>query len=92
MNVSLPKELERFANAKVDSGDYASVSEVVRAGLRLLKEQDAEREARLEALRRDVGEGLAQLDRGEGRPGAEVFDRLRARREQRAARSTTTRA
>lgn len=92
MNVSLPTELERFANAKVESGDYASVSEVVRAGLRLLKEQDAEREARLEALRRDVGEGLAQLDRGEGRPGTEAFDRLRARREQRATRSTAKRA
>lgn len=86
MNVSLPRELERFVNAKVESGDYASVSEVVRAGLRLLKDQDAEREARLEALRRDVGAGLAELDRVEGGPGDEVFERLRARRESRTAR------
>jgi len=83
MNVSLSKELELFASEKVASGDYASVSEVVRAGLRLLKEQDAERQARLEALRRGVSEGLADLDRSEGRPGAEVFGRLRATREQR---------
>lgn len=86
MNVSLPKELEKFANEKVDSGAYASVSEVVRAGLRLLKGQDAEREARIEALRRDVNEGLAELDRGEGRPGTKLLDRLRATRQQRTAR------
>jgi putative addiction module CopG family antidote len=72
----------------VESGDHASTSEVVRAGLRLLGEQDAERQARLEALRRDVGEGLAQLDRGEGHPGAEGFDQLRARRGHRSARRT----
>ena len=92
MNVSLPTELEHFANAKVESGDFASVSEVVRAGLRLLKEQDAERKAWLEALRGDVGEGLAQLDRDEGEPGTEVFDRMRARRGQRATWSTVKRA
>lgn len=92
MNVSLPKELERFANDKVKSGDFASLSEVVRAGLRLLKEQDAEREARLEALRRDVGAGLEQLDRGEGSPGAAVFARLRANRKQRPAPQAGKRA
>ena len=32
MNVSVGKEFEEFVRLKVDSGDYASVSEVVRDG------------------------------------------------------------
>jgi antitoxin ParD1/3/4 len=54
-NVHLTPELERFARACVESGQYNSVSEVVRAGLRLL--QDAE--ARRSHLRRLVEEGYA---------------------------------
>lgn len=41
-NVSLTPELERFANECVRSGRYGNVSEVTRAGLRLL--QDAEQD------------------------------------------------
>ena len=40
MNVSLTPELERFVGEKVESGLYNNASEVVREGLRLLKEQD----------------------------------------------------
>jgi antitoxin ParD1/3/4 len=77
VNVSLTPEFEVFVNDKVKSGSYGSASEVVRAGLRLLQERDAELAARLEALRRDVRTGKAQLDRGEAAPGAEVFRRVR---------------
>jgi antitoxin ParD1/3/4 len=77
MNVSLTPEFETFVDEKLKSGSYSSASEVVRAGLRLLQEQDAEHAARLEALRRDVRLGRAQLKRGEGTPGVEVFKRLR---------------
>ena len=38
--VSLPDEQSAFIDAKVATGDYASASEVVRAGLRALKERD----------------------------------------------------
>ena len=77
MNVSLTPEFETFVDQKLKSGSYSSASEVVRAGLRLLQEQDAEHAARLEALRRDVRVGRAHLKRGEGTSGAEVFKRLR---------------
>jgi antitoxin ParD1/3/4 len=40
MNVSLTPELERFVDDKVESGLYNNASEVVREGLRLLKEHD----------------------------------------------------
>lgn len=38
--VSLPSDQTAFIDAKVKAGDYASASEVVRAGLRALKERD----------------------------------------------------
>ena len=39
--VSLPAEQAAYIDAKVAGGDYASASEVVRAGLRALRERDA---------------------------------------------------
>lgn len=38
--ISLPSDQAAFIDAKVKAGDYASASEVVRAGLRALKERD----------------------------------------------------
>ena len=38
-----PPELESFARACVEGGNYNNVSEVVRSGLRLLKEQEERR-------------------------------------------------
>lgn len=85
MNVSLTPEFETFVDDKLKSGTFSSASEVVRAGLRLLQEHDAEHTARLEALRRDVRLGRAQLEHGEGIPGAEVFQRLRKKSQARRA-------
>ena len=60
MNVSLTPELERLVNDHVKSGMYQTASEVVREALRVLKDRD-----RQGALRREVQEGFAQIDRGE---------------------------
>ncbi len=38
--VSLPDEHAQYIDQKVSSGDYASASEVIRAGLRALQERD----------------------------------------------------
>lgn len=51
MNISIGSELESFVQSKVESGDYASTSEVIRDGLRLLKERDRLLQARLHGLR-----------------------------------------
>ena len=77
MNVSLTPELERLVQEKVKSGRYASVSEVIREGLRLLEEQDELRLQRLADVRRKIDRGLEQLDRGMGIPGKEARERLR---------------
>ena len=47
MNISLTKSLEEFVQTKVDTGMYASASEVVRAGLRALAEQELDRKIKL---------------------------------------------
>ena len=48
MNVNLPPSLEEMVRAKVGSGMYASVSEVVREALRLMEEQDRLRQLKLD--------------------------------------------
>ncbi len=44
---------------------YQNRSEVIRAGLRLLLQQEAQNSAKLEALRNATSSGLMQLERGE---------------------------
>jgi antitoxin ParD1/3/4 len=65
MNISLTPELDTFVEGKVKSGLYHSASEVIREGLRLLKERDVLQEIRAEELRKQVREGFAQIDRGD---------------------------
>jgi antitoxin ParD1/3/4 len=61
MNVSLTQELEKLVQDKVASGLYQTASEVVREGLRLLKERDERQQA---TLRDAIQEGLTQLAQG----------------------------
>jgi antitoxin ParD1/3/4 len=77
MNVSVGKDFEEFAKSKVASGDYASVSEVVRDGLRLLREKDLVFEARLQALRDEIQKGIDQADAGQLLDGPQVMAELR---------------
>ena len=70
--ISLPAEHAAFIDAKVASGDYASASEVVRAGLRALQERD---EAVERWLREDVVRALENYEAnpGSGIPAANVW-------------------
>ena len=58
MNISLTPELEKLVQEKVASGLYQTASEVIREGLRLLKERDD----RQTSLREAIQEGLTQLE------------------------------
>jgi antitoxin ParD1/3/4 len=64
MNVSLTRELESFVNGLVSSGMYYSASEVVRDGLRLLREQEEIKRIRTEELRKDILLGMEDLRAG----------------------------
>ncbi len=65
LNISLTPELAALINEKVSSGMYHSASEVVREGLRLLKEQDEIHRMRLEELKKEIAIGTEQLECGE---------------------------
>ncbi|MBK7750191.1 MAG: type II toxin-antitoxin system ParD family antitoxin [Candidatus Obscuribacter sp.] len=80
MNVSLTPELEKLINEKVESGLFNSASEVIRAGLRLLIEQDELKQIRFETLKADLRAGLDQEAKGDIVSGEETFKKLRNKR------------
>mgnify|MGYP000984058217 CR=1 FL=1 len=82
MNVNLPPSLEEMVRAKVGSGMYASVSEVVREALRLLEERDRIQALRFEEVRKEIQAGIDQADRGETAPldVRETLKKVRGRR------------
>jgi antitoxin ParD1/3/4 len=76
LTISLsPRQLERLSKA-VESGSYASNSEVVRDALRLWEQREELRELELDRLRRAYEEGLTS---GEPEDGDVVFARIRNR-------------
>ena len=83
MNISLTPELAKFVEKEVESGLYQTASEVIRAGLRRLKEDQAVRLPQvpktLEELEAQLLQSIDRLDHGEGVDGEEVFRRLRKR-------------
>lgn len=85
MNVSLTDQLSRFVNRHVASGRYQSASEVIREGLRLLQERDAERQSALADVRKKIAVGMRQIERGEVHDGEKAFADLRKRSKARRA-------
>jgi antitoxin ParD1/3/4 len=71
----LGNQLEEFVAHLVASGRYRSKSEVLREGVRLIQE----REAQLADLDAAIARGIADADAGRVKPAAEVFDRLEAK-------------
>lgn len=64
-SVNLTDHYDHFVNNLVASGRYKNVSEVIRAGLRLLEREAKENEERLAALRKMAAEGFNALDQDE---------------------------
>jgi antitoxin ParD1/3/4 len=75
MNVSLTPELEKFVDGKVESGLYNNASEVVREGLRLLKEADEFRQK----VREQIERGWLDSDAGRVVDGPKAVAGARAR-------------
>lgn len=93
MNISITKELERFVEQEVKSGLYQSASEVIRAALRLLRQDNEQRIPRFvvsskKDLEDKILEGVSELDHDEGLPATQIFAELRTR----SARSRRSRA
>lgn len=75
-SVALSSHFEEFVRRQVESGRYNNVSEVVRAGLRMLEDAEAEQAAKQQALREAIAVGLAS---GPGVQADEVFARLESK-------------
>jgi antitoxin ParD1/3/4 len=74
VNVSLSPELVKLVQAKVESGLYASESEVVEDALRLLEQREIE----LRELQARMDQALAEADRGEVVDGEEFMQSMLA--------------
>jgi len=64
-NVVLTKRQEELLKTLVKSGRYQNASEVLRDGLRLVEQREAEDAGKLKALRVAARSGVAALDRGD---------------------------
>jgi antitoxin ParD1/3/4 len=64
-NVVLTKRQEELIETLVESGRYQNASEVLRDGLRLVEQREAEDASKLKALRVAARVGVNALNRGE---------------------------
>lgn len=64
--VELSEDEERFVNEQVSTGRYASASELLEAGLRLLEHQHHSDREKLSVLRSLAEESFQDLDAGHG--------------------------
>ena len=64
LTITLPAEMAALVRGAVNEGDYASSSEVVREALRDWKAKRTLQLHELEALKADIGRGLADLADG----------------------------
>lgn len=78
-NINLTQQMDSYVDAKIQSGEYANASEVLRAGLRALEQAEREDLARLEALRSALSAGEAS-----GIAEGDVLDEVRERIRRRA--------
>ena len=76
ISVALPPEMIAVLRAAVESGEYSSVSEVIREALRAWKLKRKVETLELDELRRLVQEGI---DSGPSIDAELVFSRLRAK-------------
>jgi antitoxin ParD1/3/4 len=71
-SVLLGDHFENFVDDRVKNGRYASVSDAVRAALRLLEQE----ETKLDLLRETLARGEIQLDQGQGIEGEAFMRKL----------------
>jgi len=80
MNVSLTPELEKFVDDTVATGRYSSASEVVRASLRKLEEEERWKEY----AKAKIAKGLADIAAGRTISREDFLAEVEERRKKRA--------
>jgi putative addiction module CopG family antidote len=79
MNVVLNPASEKMVKGRVESGQSASVEEVLQEALMALEERNREDTEKLERFRAKMQEAEDSMDRGEFVDTEEMFARLRER-------------
>lgn len=74
ITVAMPEEMAAKLRAAVDSGGYATTSEVVREALREWNDEQDRKRAGIDRLKQLV----AEADAGPSYPAQEVFERVRS--------------
>lgn len=76
-SIDLGKHFTGFLSQLKESGRYRNVSEAVRAGLRLLEQEEAENQAKIEWLRQEL---IASEDSGDSvRTIDDIWQEVKAR-------------
>lgn len=85
ISITLPHDMAAMVKAKVASGEYATESEVIRDGLRVLLARDAAVER---WLREEVSKSYDEYaaDPSTGIPADKIMARLRAKQQERTAK------
>ena len=83
MNVHLGTVFDKFVADLLKTGYYQTQSEILREGLRLLKEREEIKQMRLAEMRREIAVGSEQADRSQFVDGSETFAKIRQRSAQR---------
>jgi len=75
-SVALSPHFESFIRDQVESGRYNNVSEVVRAGLRLLEDTERQNQLQLQSLKAELDAGR---ESGPAQDAEPVFNRLKSK-------------
>jgi len=75
--VNLGTVFDRFVADLLKTGHYQSQSEILREGLRLLKEREELKQLRLAGLRKEIAIGTKQARQGKLIDGEAVFAEIR---------------
>ena len=79
MALSLPPELQQFADRQIASGKYASLDEILLAGLQALVDRERIYQGRFEELRSEVLLGAEEAERGELLDASTEIEAIRQR-------------
>ena len=77
MNVNLGTVFDQFVADLLKTGHYQSQSEILREGLRLLKEREELKQLRLAELRKEIAIGTEEARQGKVIDGEAVFAEIR---------------
>ena len=69
MTINLKPELQQLIQKEIERGAYQSVEEFVERAVQMLHDEEELLWENKDAIHREIGRGLDELDRGEGIPG-----------------------